>query len=151
TVEDAAHVGVMHGASRGRREVRRRLWIERSGGEPVGEALALDELHGEVAPAVVLADLVDRHDMRVVETGDGLGLVAEASEVVVAGPGPCAEHLQRDEAVEGALAGLVDDAHAAAAEDAVDLVVAEVTHACAAGEIGATAAIVAVAIAVTVA
>ena len=38
------------------------------------------------------------------------------------------DHLQRDGAVEADLAGLVDDAHAAAAELLADLVVAEVAH-----------------------
>ena len=61
-----------------------------------------------------------------VEVGDRLGLVAEPPHLVVAGPVPGPDHLEGDEAVEAELPGLVDDAHAAAAQDAEQLVVAEV-------------------------
>ena len=66
--------------------------------------------------AVVLADLVDRDDARVVEQGDGLGLVPEPAQLVVAGEQAGPDHLEGDGPVERDLAGLVDDAHAAAAQ-----------------------------------
>ena len=68
------------------------------------------------ALAVVLADLVDRHDARVVEQGDGLGLVLEPAQLVVVGQDAGLDHLEGDGPVEADLAGLVDDAHAAAAQ-----------------------------------
>ena len=80
------------------------------------EAAARDQLHGEVALAVVLADLVDRHDAGVVEQGDGLGLVLEPAQLVVAGQDAGPDHLEGHGPVEADLAGLVDDAHAAAAQ-----------------------------------
>ena len=65
----------------------------------------------------MLADLVDLHDVGVLQPGDGLGLGAEAGQLL---PSPaCAagqDHLEGDEAVEPDLPGLVDDAHAAAAQ-----------------------------------
>ena len=75
-VQDAAGVGVGHRLGR--------LGHQAGGGPRVvlvaaqqrHEAAAGDQLHAEVVLAVVLADLVDRHDARVVEQGDGLGLVA---------------------------------------------------------------------------
>ena len=76
--------------------------------------------------AVVRADLVDRDDARVVEEGDGLGLVPEPAQLVVAGEQAGPDHLEGDGSIERDLSGLVDDAHAAAAEFAADLVVAEV-------------------------
>ena len=84
--------------------------------------------------AVVLADLVDRHDPRVVEEGDGLGLVPEAAElgVVCQNAGP--DHLEGDGPIERDLSGLVDDPHAAAAQFPADLVVAEVADGVAAGQ-----------------
>src|SRR4051812_27889932 len=44
----------------------------------------------EVVAALMLADLQDRHDVRVVEVGDRPGLVLEALEVALRGelPGP---------------------------------------------------------------
>ena len=120
---------VVHGTGGRGGEPGRGTGIERAAGQPVGEALALDQLHAEVTPAVELAHLVDRHDVRMVKAGDRLGLVSEPAQVVVAGPRPGAEHLERDEAVEAALPRLVDDAHAPAAEDPVHFVVAEVAPA----------------------
>ena len=99
------------------------------GRQSLGEAAARDQLHGEVLLAVVLADLVDRHDAGVVEQGDGLGLVLEPAQLVVAGEHAGLDHLEGDGPVEADLPGLVDDAHAAAAQLLVDLVVAEVADA----------------------
>ena len=97
--------------------------------ELLGEVAALDQLHAEVVLAVVLADLVDRHDARVVEQGDGLGLVLEPAQLGVVGQNAGLDHLEGDGPVEADLPGLVDDAHAAAAQLLVNLVVAEVADA----------------------
>src|SRR3712207_9031694 len=40
-------------------------------GQVLGQAAALDELHRVVGPALVLAHLVDGHDVRVVQAGGG--------------------------------------------------------------------------------
>ena len=79
--------------------------------------------------ALVLADLVDRHDARVVEVGGGLGLGVEPPDVGLVGELAGEDHLERDGPVEADLPGLVDDAHAAAGDLADDLVVAEVADA----------------------
>ena len=55
------------------------------------------------------------------ELGDGLGLDAEARALVRAGVAAGEDHLEGDEAVELRLPGLVDDAHAAAAQLALNL------------------------------
>ena len=86
------------------------------------EAAAVDELQREEGQAVVLADLVDLHDVRVLQAGDGLGLGPEAGQLLGAGVVAGQDHLQGDDAVERELPGLVDDAHAAAAQLAQDFV-----------------------------
>ena len=89
------------------------------------QRLAVDVLHRVVVDAVLLADGEDRHDVRMVQLGGRLGFVAEAGDL------PLVEHrgerqdLERHAAVERNLLGLVDDAHAAAADLADDLVVAD--------------------------
>ena len=83
--------------------------------EPIGQAAALDELHGEVLLPLVLADLVDRDDARVVELGDGLGLVLEPAELNVAGEDAGPDHLQGHLTIERHLASKVHDPHAAPA------------------------------------
>ena len=79
--------------------------------------------------ALVLADLVDRHDARMVEVGGRLGLGVEPLDVGLVGELAGEDHLERDGPVEAHLPGLEDDAHAAAGDLADDLVVAEVADA----------------------
>ena len=57
----------------------------------------------EVALAVVLAHLVDRHDAGVVEQRHRLGLVLEPPQLVVAGQDPGPDHLQGHRPVEADL------------------------------------------------
>ena len=115
-------------------ERRRGPGVVLEGGEPLGEVAPLDELHAEELLAVVLADLVDRHDPGVVQQGHRLGLVLEPAQLGVVGQHAGLDHLQRHRPVEADLPGLVDDAHAAAAQLLRDRVVAEVAHRRAAGQ-----------------
>ena len=87
----------------------------------LAEALPLDELHGDPGVAVVLADLVDRDDVRVVEGRGGARLVLEALEVLAALREPLGEQLDGDLAPEPGVAGAKDATHAAGAELAEDL------------------------------
>ena len=75
-VQVAVPVRVVDRACHGRQEPRGREGIPDQAGDVPREAPAIDPLHGEVeaAPAV---DLVDRHDVRVVEVGRRLGLEEE--------------------------------------------------------------------------
>src|SRR2546430_2246818 len=66
-------------------------------------------------------DLEDRHDVGVLQPRDRLRLGAEAGRLIVVGVRG-QDHLQRDQAAGTDLAGLVDDAHAAAAQLRQDLV-----------------------------
>ena len=50
------------------------------------ELSAFDEFHAEVAGAIALADLVNRHDARMVQARCRFGLEAEAFEVRFGGP-----------------------------------------------------------------
>jgi hypothetical protein len=133
-VEDAAHVGVMQRLGHLGHERRGGARVVLSGVQATDEAPPGDQLHGEVALAVVLAHLVERHDPGVVEQRHGLGLVLEPPQIVVVGQDAGLDHFKGHRPVETELAGLVDDAHAAAAQLAADLVVAEVGDPGAAGE-----------------
>ena len=124
-VQDAPLVGVVHRLGRLGHQPRRGPRVVAVAVEPAGQAAAGDQLHAEVALAVVLADLVDRHDVGVVQRRDRLGLVLEPPELGVAGQNAGPDHLQGDRAVQADLPRLVDDPHAATAQLAADLVVAE--------------------------
>ena len=67
------------------------------------QAAAVAELQREERQAVVLADLVDLHDVRVLQPGDGLGLGAEAGQLVRAGVAAGEDHLQGDDAVRASI------------------------------------------------
>ena len=108
--------------------------LEQSGGLArrhrfLGEALAQSapggELEHQIRPLVVLTDAVDGDDIRVAEPGGGQGLGAEPIALAWVGVSALEHHLQRHQPVELRVAGLIDDPHAATAQDPEYLVVAD--------------------------
>ena len=82
---------------------------------PVRERAAVDELGDEVLPAVELAGVVDRDDMRVVQGGGGLRFPLEPAPFGLAGE-LGAQELDRDRTIQPDVEGAIDDAHAALAQ-----------------------------------
>src|SRR4051812_45116989 len=66
--------------------------------------------------ADALAEVEELHDVRVMEMGDGVGLVTEARLLAGAGVRPGQNHLQRPRAVQTHLPRPVHHAHAAASQ-----------------------------------
>ncbi len=89
------------------------------------ETLAVYEVHREVVLAFELADVVDGHDVRVSQSGDGLGLEIEPAYHLLGGGVAAEQHFQRHDAVESLLSRFVNDAHSALRHFLDDLVVAE--------------------------
>jgi hypothetical protein len=123
-VDDAALVGVVDRAGQrldqGGRGGRRRD----VGGDGLRQGAAADVLQRVERSALRRADLVDLDDVGVLELGDRLRLGAEADQRFGVGQIARQDHFQGDEPVELDLPGLVDDAHAAAAQLAEDLITA---------------------------
>ncbi len=90
------------------------------------EALTRDQLHAEVMLILELTDLEDRHNVGMIEPSDRLGLVLKPADFIGTGEPGGLDHLQGHRAIQAELAGLVDDPHAAFAQDSLQLVVAEV-------------------------
>ncbi len=87
-----------------------------------------DVLHRDERRAGVLVEVVDRDDVRMIQTSRGLRLAAESREHdrrVLALKLVGADRLQRDDPLDHRIVGLVDDAHGPAAELAADLVLAQ--------------------------
>ena len=84
---------------------------------------ALEQLHGDEGPPFVLADFVDRADVRVVERGGRARFARKAVEDVAQGREAVGKELERDLATELQVGGAIDHAHATAAELLDDLVV----------------------------
>jgi hypothetical protein len=86
------------------------------------EVLAVDEAHRQVEHAVRVARVVDRDDVRVLQAGRDGGLPLEAVAVLPVGGERRGEHLEGDRAAQLEVAGAVDDAHTAFADEGVDAV-----------------------------
>ena len=123
-MDHAAGVGVGH-RLRDRLEDRQEpgqvVGRARAGREQVGQRLALDQLHGEERPAVGEgAQLVDRHDARVLQLAADLRLLDEPADQVGVVAEVLAEDLDGHVAAEVGVAALEHGAHAAAGDLAVD-------------------------------
>jgi hypothetical protein len=76
-------------------------------------SVRLDELHHQVVVPLVLADIVKRDDVRVVQRRDRARPVAEAPAVFVFERSIGMKNLDRDRAAESGIPGLEDIAHSA--------------------------------------
>src|SRR5438132_1586595 len=85
-------------------------------GNQLRQGLAFDKLHSVKMDAAIHADLVDRHDMRVVQLGRCLGLKLEALQLFRVESRSERQDLQSHAPIQRYLLGFVDNAHAAAAD-----------------------------------
>ncbi len=132
-VNDPALVGVADGIGDACNQLGRLAGRQWPAGERLGKALALNEAHGEVVLASVLADFVDRHDPGMVQVGGRLRFNLEAAYILGVGKLAGEDHFQGDDAVEADLPGLKYDPHSTAGDLADDLVIPKITHAQRAG------------------
>ena len=95
---------------------------QRALAEPVRERLALEQLHDEVLRAVLVADVVERADVRMRELRDRLRLPLEPLANLGGGRQMLRQHLDRDGALEPRVPRLVDLSHPPGAERRQDLV-----------------------------
>ncbi len=122
-VDEARGVGVLEGAGDLGGEVDRLLLGETPLlAEDLLERAALDVFHDEVAAAAALADLDRADDVRMGEAPGGARLAIEALDVDRVLGEALGEDLDRDDAVEGELPGLVDGARRALRDLGEDLV-----------------------------
>ena len=93
--------------------------------EQLPQVLALEQLHGHVGHALLLPEVVDGDDVRVVELGGGLGLALEAVAGALVLAELAGDDLDRDLAAEHRVEGAEDLAHGALAELLHDLELAD--------------------------
>ena len=84
----------------------------RESGKMLRQIAAVDQLHTEEEHAVLIADLVDRHDVRMIEVRGQLGLAAEPGSLRGRRQRARENHLQRHEPLQLEVPGLVNDPHA---------------------------------------
>src|SRR4029077_12220542 len=80
------------------------------------ESVAVEELHGDEALAVFLADFVDRTNVRMIQSGSGLGFAFKARQGLRIAGDFGGEEFQGHETVEFDVFGFIDDTHPATAE-----------------------------------
>ena len=112
----------MDGPRQGLDELCRRTHRLGRAVEVLGQAAAGHELEDKVGPPCGLADIVNLDDVGMLQASERRGLCAKAGQVLRAGLEPGQDHLQRHGAIETELPGLVNDAHAAAADFLDDFV-----------------------------
>ena len=95
--------------------------VSRAGLLHLAQGQAIHKFHDEVGQVARLAEFVDGHDVGMVQPGQRAGFAIEALGEIRSGGGLRREDFQRDDPVQGGLAGLVDGAHAAFADEVEDL------------------------------
>ena len=87
-----------------------------------GQRTPFDQFQGQIRHSVMLAIVVDLHDLWMVQTCDGFGLCSEAGQESRAPAISRPQHLEGNKAVQAELPGLIDDAHTSPAEFGQDLI-----------------------------
>ena len=85
---------------------------QRPARQPRGQRLALEVLHDQEGDAVLLADVVEHADVRVVQRPDDAGFAVEALAELRVGGELRRQDLDRDLAIEAGVDGAVDLPHA---------------------------------------
>jgi hypothetical protein len=125
-VKDAPRVREVDGFRNGLHVARRARGGQRLVADELREVRPLDEVHRKVMLALMHADFVDGHDVRMLQTGRRRGLDAKPVDEFLTRILAQQQHLHRDDAVQALLPRLVNDAHAAPGDFLQQLVVAEV-------------------------
>jgi len=124
-VDDPAHVRRVERVGDLDRELEQRLGAHRAGGDPCGQRLALEELHDEERPAVLLVDVEDAADVRMGQRGCRTGLPLQPLERLGVVREVLRQELQGDVPAEAQVLGLIDDAHSASPDPFEDAVVGD--------------------------
>jgi hypothetical protein len=124
-VDDARTVCLVE--RRGDLDRRRDRLVDRGGalGQPIRQRLALEKLHDEKRRAILLAHVVQRADVRMIELRDRPGLAIKALAELRIGCKGVRENLDRDRAIEPRVSGFVHLSHPTGADERQDFVWAE--------------------------
>jgi hypothetical protein len=104
------------------RVLKRLFERERAFRESIGKRLTVDVLHHEVVGLIVMPDIVNRADMRMIQRRNDLRLTLEALLKRWIGGEMCRENFDRDGSIQAMVDRFIDLAHAAAADQRNDFV-----------------------------
>ena len=83
--------------------------------QPISEVPPFEEFQRHERHAIHFTDVVNLHNVGVAKLGDRLGLDPEAGHLARPGMAPGDDHLDRDQAIQALMSGLIDDSHSPAA------------------------------------
>src|SRR5271155_5472296 len=98
-MDDFAGVGMLDTKSQRADQLGRFRCGPRPAGKVLLEVAALDKFHGEIRPALVLADLVELDDIGMAHARRRFHLDAKAGAFLWAGQGAVAKEFERDQAL----------------------------------------------------
>ena len=98
--------------------------------QPRRQRLAFEKLHHQEVDAVLMADVVQVADVRVIQRGDRARLALEALSGARIGDAMRRDDLDGDRAIQPGVAGAVDLAHPAGVEGRADFVWPEPVSSC---------------------
>ena len=127
-VDDAVLVGEVHRMGERFEKTGGVLGHLRLAGERLIQRRPIDVFQRKMGERITFADLVDLHDVGVLQSGNGLRLDLEAGQLLGAGMATGKDHLQRHQTVEFPLPRLVDDSHSPAAEFAKNVVATDIRN-----------------------
>ena len=121
-MHDALLVCIVHRPSQRLNQLGRGLGRQRLPAQLFAQTAPVDKFEREIRQAVLVADFVDLHDVRMGQARNRLSFGVEASQLLLARVPAGQEHLEGHQPVEPRLPGLVDDANATAGDgyDALD-------------------------------
>ena len=113
-MDDALRVGCIQSVGNLDAEQKQRVQFHRTGADEMFERRAIEVFHHDVGLAILLPDVINRADIGMVQRGSSLRLALKASQRLGIAGHFVGQELERHEAVEARVFGLVDNAHAAA-------------------------------------
>src|SRR6266849_1631874 len=124
-MDDTLLVGCVDRSRQGFHQSGRLLHRHWDAAQVVRQAAPFYQLQREKWMAPLLADFINLHNVGMLQTGDGLGFLAEAGDFFRIGMLSGQNDFERYQALETDLPSFVNAAHAAPAEHAQDFVAAD--------------------------
>jgi len=124
-VDDAGAVRLVERVGDLHRNRQRLIERKRALLQSLGERHALQVLHDQEVGRMLVPDVVQRADVRMVQRGDRASFVLESLAKLRVGGQGLGQHLDRDDALEPSVAGFVDFTHSAFAKLGENLVRAQ--------------------------
>jgi hypothetical protein len=122
-MDNASFVGSFKAIGNLQSQVEERFQRQRSSTHPGLQCLAFQKFHGDEGLAILLADVVNRANVWVVQRGRGLGLLLKAGQSLRVAGQFVGQKLHGYETMQTRVFSFVDDTHPAATQFLDDAVV----------------------------